>query len=144
MAIPEPTRPPPRVLKGPNHARMRGPGRRPDDKYSCKIRPSNLQNLVKKYDGSRDSYDHITSFRQVVYVEQVTDTHTKVEGFGLTLEGKALSWFQTLERSVKETQDSLEEDFIAAFSKMGVKLTFVSKIHSFKQADHETVRDCAN
>ena len=39
----------------------------------------------------------MAAFRQAIHAEQVTDTHTQIEGFGLTLESKALSWFQTLE-----------------------------------------------
>ena len=140
----EPPRQPPRMMEDPFNQRRGGHGRRHDDEYSRKVRPSTLQKLVKKYNGSGDPYDHIASFRQVVHAEQVTDTHTKIEGFGLTLEGKALSWFQTLDLSMKDTQESLEEDFVAAFLKMGIKHNVVAKIHSFKQAAHESVRDCAN
>ena len=64
--------------------------RRNDDEYSRQVRPSTLQKLVKNYDGTGDPYDHITAFRQAVRAEQVTDKHTQIEGFGLTLEGKAL------------------------------------------------------
>ena len=53
--------------------------------------------------------------------EQITDHHTQMEGFGLTLESKALSWFQTLEPHAYEDFAALERDFIAAFSKMGIK-----------------------
>ena len=38
-----------------------------------------------------DPYDHLASFKQVVRAEQITNPHTQVEGFGLTLESKALS-----------------------------------------------------
>lgn len=75
--------------------------------------------MVKKYNGSGDPYDHIASFRQAVHAEHVTDTHTKIEGFGLTLETKALSWFQTLEPMVKESFDSLEKDFVFCFLQDG-------------------------
>ena len=71
-----------------------GLGKTPD---SQKVRPSQFQKWVKKYNGSADPYDHLATFRQVVRAKQITDLHTQVEGFGLTLEGKALSWFQTLE-----------------------------------------------
>ena len=64
---------------------------------SRRVRPSQFQKWVKKYNWSADPYDHVATFRQVVRAEQITDLHTQVEGFGLTLEGKALSWFQTLE-----------------------------------------------
>ena len=33
---------------------------------------------------------------QVVRAKEVLDLHTLVEGFGFTMEGKALKWFQTL------------------------------------------------
>ena len=46
-----------------------------------------------------------------------------MEGFGLTLESKALSWFQTLEPDTYSDFLALEKNFIAAFSKMGVSGT---------------------
>ena len=58
-----------------------------------KVRPSALQKLVKKYDGSGDPFDHVAAFKQAVHAKQVSNTHTQVEGFGLTLESKALTWF---------------------------------------------------
>ena len=70
--------------------------------------------------------------------------HTKVEGFGLTLEGRALSWFQTLNMSDYVTCKELERDFIAAFSKIGLKHDVLSQIHGFKQKNDESVRDTAN
>ena len=39
---------------------------------------------------------------------------------------------------------TLEKDFIASFSKMGVKHKPESKIQAFKQKEHETIRDCVN
>ena len=112
--------------------------------YTRRVRPSMLQKLVKKFDGSGDPYDHIATFRQVVRAEQVSDNHTQIEGFGLTLKGKALSWFQTLEPSTITTLQSLEKDFIAAFSKMGIKHNAVAQIYAFRQKAHESVRDCVN
>ena len=94
--------------------------RKHDYDYTQKVRPSMLQKLVKKFDGSGDPYDHIATFRQVVMAKKVSENHMQIEGFGLTLEGKSLSWFQTLEPSTITTLQSLEKDFIAAFSKMGI------------------------
>ena len=74
-----------------------------------KVRPLALQKMVKKYDGSRDPYDHVAAYRQAVHAEQVKDAHTQIEGFGLTLEGKALTWFQTLKPGVKESLTCLEK-----------------------------------
>ena len=116
--------------------------RKLDYDYTQKVRPSMLQKLVKKFDGSGDPYDHIATFRQVVRAEKVSDNHTQIEGFGLTLEGKALSWFQTLEPSTITTLQSLEKDFIAAFSKMGIKHNVVAQIYTFRQKEHESLRDC--
>ena len=74
----------------------------------------------------------------------MVDFHTQYEGFGLTLEGKALSWFQTLEPERYSKFEQVEEGFIMAFSKMGIKHNTVAQIYNFKQKSHETVRDCAN
>ena len=109
-----------------------------------RVRPSTLQKMVKRYEGSGDPHDHVAAFRQAVRAEQVADTHTQIEGFGLTLEGKALMWFQTLGPESKESLNQLERDFIAAFSKMGIKHNAMAQIFSFQQKDHETVRDCVN
>ena len=70
----------------------RRPPRRAANK-GRKVRPSALQKLIKKYDRSGDPFEHVAAFRQAVHAEQVSDTHTQVEGFGLTLESKALTWF---------------------------------------------------
>lgn len=94
--------------------------------YPRKTRPSNFQKWAKKYNGSGDPYDHLATFKQVVRAEQITNLHTQVEGFGLTLESKALSWFQTLEPHAFLDFAALERDFIAAFSKMGIKHNVVS------------------
>ena len=73
------------------------PPRRPIEEGSRKTRPSSLQKMVKKYDGSSDPHDHVAAYRQAIHAEKVSDVHTQVEGFGLTLESKALNWFQALE-----------------------------------------------
>ena len=86
----------------------------------------------------------MAAYRQAVHAEQVSDTHTQIEGFGLTLESKALTWFQTLGPESKVSLNHLEKDFIAAFSKMGIKHNAVAQIFSFQQQEHETVRDCVN
>ena len=117
--------------------------RRPVEE-SRKTRPSSLQKMVKKYDGSSDLHDHVAAYRQAIHAEKVRDVHTQVEGFGLNLESKALTWFQALEPQFKTSMATLEKDFIASFSKMGVKHTPESKIQAFKQKEQETVRDCVN
>ena len=111
---------------------------------SRRVRPDNFQKWVKKFNGSGDPYDHLASFKQVARAEQVHDLHTKVEGFGLTLEGRALSWFQTLDLSDYHSYEALEKDFIAAFSKTRLKHNVLSQIHGFKQNNDESMRDGAN
>ena len=76
--------------------------------------------------------------------EQVLDLYVLKEGFGLTLEGKALSWFQTLDIGTYHSFESLEKDFIGAFTKIGIKHSVSTLISNFKQDKKETVRDCAN
>ena len=60
------------------------------------------------------------------------------------LEGRVLSWFQMLDLSDYLTYEELEQDFIAAFSKMGLKHDVLLQIHGFKQKNYESVRDGAN
>ena len=62
----------------------------------------------------------------------------------MTLESKDLTWFQSLEPKSKSSLARLEKYFIVAFSKMGIKHNALAKIYSFKQKDHETIRDCVN
>ena len=81
----------------------------------------------------------LATFRQVVRAKQITDLHTQVEGFRLTLEGKALSWFQTLEPDTFKEFEALENDFIAAFSKMGIKHNVVALIYGFVQKENKSV-----
>lgn len=55
------------------------------------IRPMTLQKFCKKFDRTGDPYEHVALFNQLIYMEGVTDKHTKVQRFGLTLSGSALS-----------------------------------------------------
>ena len=70
--------------------------------------------------------------------------HTMVQGFGLTMEGRALSWFQTLKPSVLYDFEVLVKHFIEAYSKIKINHNTVTHILSFKQKDKETVRECVN
>ena len=62
----------------------------------------------------------------------------------MTLEGKALSWFQTLEPDSFMEFKALEKGFILAFSKMGIKHNVVALIYGFSKKENKTMRDCAN
>ena len=110
-----------------------------DDK---KVRPTSLQKFCKKIDGTGDPYDHIVQYRQLIFAEGVSDMHTMVQGFGLTMEGRALAWFQTLKPSTLYDFETLVKSFIEAYSKIGIKHNTVTQILSFKQKDNETIREC--
>ena len=45
------------------------PPRRLVEEGSRKTRPSSLQKMVKKYDGTSDPHDHMAALRQAVHVE---------------------------------------------------------------------------
>ena len=143
-----PTRPPTPPITPLYHAPMGStgftPGRSPWTPSRNKTRPSNFQKWVKRFSGSGDPYDHLASFKQVARAEEVDDLHCLVEGFGLTLEGKALSWFQTLDPLAFRDFHALERDFISAFTKTGIKHSVSQLIYDFKQEEKESVRDCAN
>ena len=63
-----------------------------------------------------------------------------MHGFGLTLSGSALSWFQTLKSNVLYDFDILVKRFIEAHTKIGIKHNTVTLILNFKQGDKEMVR----
>ena len=52
-----------------------------------RVRLAYFHKWVRKFNDSGDPYDHLESFKQVARAKQDNDLHTKVEGFGLTLEG---------------------------------------------------------
>ena len=70
--------------------------------------------------------------------------HTMVQGFGLTMEGRALSWFQTLKPSVLYDFEVLVKHFIEAYSKIGIKHNMITQILRFKKKDKEIVQECAD
>ena len=105
------------------------------------LRPSTLQKFCKKFDGSGDPYDHIAQYRQLLFAEGISDVHTMVQAFGLTMEGRALAWFQTLKPSVLYDFKVLIKHFIEAYSKIGIKHNTVTLILGFKQGEKESVRE---
>ena len=74
----------------------------------------------------------------------MSNLHVLKKGFGLTLEGKELSWFQTLDTSPYSSFESLEKDFIGAFTKTGIKHSVSTLLTNFKKEEKDSVRDCAN
>lgn len=105
-------------------------------------RPSHFRKWVSKFDGTGDPRDHLASFRQAARAEDVQDLHVLREGFGLTMEGTALSWFQTLDIGSYRSFETLEKEFIAAFTKTGIKHNVSNLLASFKQNQTETIKDC--
>ena len=67
--------------------------------------------------------------------------HTMVQGFGLTLEGKALRWFQSLSNAMLYDFEILVEAFIKENTKTGIKHNTLTQILDFKQRERETVKD---
>ena len=106
------------------------------------LRPTYLQKFSKKFDGTGDPYDHVAQFRQLIFAEGVKDVHTMVQGFGLTLMGKALTWFQTLKPAMLYDFETLAKHFIESYTKIGIKHNTVTQILSFQQKDNETIKEC--
>ena len=80
-------------------------------------------------------------FFQVLFAEDVDDVHTMVQGFGLTLEGKALSWFQSLSNSILYDFEVLIIAFIKENTKTRIKHNTLTQILDFKKKEKETMRD---
>ena len=91
------------------------------------LRPSTLQKFCKKFDGIGDPYYHVAQYRQLLFAEGITDVHTMVQAFGLTMEGQALAWFQTLKSSVLYDFEVLVKNFIDSYSKIGIKHNIITK-----------------
>ena len=58
------------------------PPRRPIEEGSRKTRPSSLQKMVKKYDGTSDPHDHIATFRQAVHENKLEMSILKLKDLG--------------------------------------------------------------
>lgn len=67
-----------------------------------------------------------------------------VQDFGLTMEGRALLWFQTLKPLVLYDFEVLVTRFIEAYPKIGIKHNTITQILSFKKKDKETVPKCVD
>lgn len=65
-----------------------------------------------------------------------------VQAFGLTMEGRALAWFQTIKPSVLYDFEVLVKRFIEAHSKIGIKHNTVMLVLNFKQNKSKTIREC--
>ena len=76
--------------------------------------------------------------------EKVHDLHTLVGEFGLTMEGKALTWFQTQKTAKFSSFTQLAKEFVREHTKSRLKHDVLSQIHQFKQESNEFVRDCAS
>lgn len=72
------------------------------------------------------------SVRQVIRTKESHIFASIKEGFGLTLEGKVLSWFQVLVTGAYYIFKTLERDFIRAFIKTGIKHGVSPLITNFK------------
>ena len=53
-------------------------------------------------------------------------------------------WFNTLDHNRLCQIDELTKEFIEEFTKSGIKHNTVGMIHTFKQAEKESVKDAAN
>ena len=77
---------------------------------------------------------------KLIFAERITDVHTKVHGFGLTLSSTALSWFQKLRSNLLYDFDIVVKRFIEAHTKISIKHNTVTVILNFKQGDKEAVQ----
>ncbi|MCO5613513.1 hypothetical protein L7F22_067790 [Adiantum nelumboides] len=139
------------LMRAPVESHSRGMDRRGDMSERTRMwadarrmRPSQVAKcMLKKYGGSGDPYGHVSLFKQVSRAEQITDFHTQYEGFGLTLEGTALTWFQPLDPKLFPNIDNVLREFAEEFFKRGVKHTTISQIYAFKQRENKNVKEAS-
>ncbi|MCO5606996.1 hypothetical protein L7F22_061187 [Adiantum nelumboides] len=109
-----------------------------------RLRPSQVAKCMpRKYGRFGDPYAHVSLFKHVLRSKQITDFHTQYEGFGLTLEGTALTWFQPLDPEIFSNIDDVLRKFAEEFSKRGIKHNTVSHIYAFKQRENEKVKEAS-
>ena len=97
-------------------------------------RPSQIAKWVgKKFSGSGDPHSHVASFVQVMEAENIEEFRTQYQAFGLTLEGNAADWFQSLHMDEFHDLATFFEEFTQEFSKRGIKHNTFSLIYDFKQ-----------
>ena len=77
--------------------------------------------MASKYSGSSDPHAHLASFKHLLRAKNITDAHIQLEGFGLTLEGASLTWFQPLKREDYVDIEALLQDFVEEFFMRGIK-----------------------
>ena len=99
---------------------------------------------VKKFNGMGDPYNHLDSFQQMARAKKVYDLHILVEGFGLTMEGKALTQSQALKIAKYYSFMKLAKKFVIEHKKIGLKNDVLSQLYQFTQGYDTIVRDCAN
>ena len=88
---------------------------------------------MKSFDGTTDPHNHMANIRQVIRAKQVDEWHTQFEGFGMTLDGPALDWFQDIPKNAYTNLEEMEKDFIEAFSLTSIKHNnTVTQIYNFK------------
>ena len=98
-----------------------------------KVRPSQLQKLSKLLMEAEILTIMWLDFVKFLFVEDVDDVHTMVQGCGLTLEGKALSWFQSLSNSVLYNFEVLIDVFIKENTKTRIKHNTLRQILDFNK-----------
>ena len=98
-----------------------------DASWDKKMRPIVLQKFYKKFDGSNDPYDHVAQFRQLTFAKGITNVHTMIQGFALTMMGKALTWFQTLNPAMLYDFKTLVKHFIESCTNIGLSTTLSHK-----------------
>ena len=112
-----------------------------NEQSNKKIHPTTLKKFSKCFDGMGDPYKHIAQYHQLIYVEGDSNMHTKMQGFGLTLEeGSSLSWFQKQKSSMLYDFEVFIKHVIDTHSKIGIKHNTLTYILNFKQEEGETMK----
>ena len=75
--------------------------------------------------------------------ENIEEFRTQYQAFGLTLEGNAVDWFQSLHMDEFHDLATFFEEFTQEFSKRGIKHNTFSLIYDFKQEAGESVKNAA-
>ncbi|XP_075670286.1 uncharacterized protein LOC142640073 [Castanea sativa] len=94
---------------------------------------------VEAYDGSRDPFDHLESFKTLMHLQGITD-EIMCPAFPTTLRGPARVWFSRLTPNFISTFKKLSSQFASHFIRGRRYKKSIASLMNVKQREDERLR----
>ena len=92
------------------------------------------------YDGSRDPFDHIMHYRQLMTLD-IGNDRLLCKVFPASLQGQALSWFHRLPANSIDNFRDLSEVFVGQYLCSARHKQNINTLQNFKMQENETLRE---